>query len=135
VMEDYLRACQPGLAADIRQQGWGGERTDDLLRRMDHVLLPFKPTVVLDAYGVNDSLWDKYGPAAGEAYERNTTELARRLAAAGVRLVVSGTTSITAGPDWGEDKRVGPLTTNRSLADLNARGATTAKAIGVPFID
>jgi lysophospholipase L1-like esterase len=135
VMEDYLRASQPGLVADIRQQGWSGEQTSDLLKRMDTDLLPFRPTVVLDAYGFNDTLWGNYTPAATDAYGKNTAELARRLKAAGVRLVVSGTTSVVPSTDWHQDVRVGPHTTNHNLAELNARGAEVAKTADVSYIE
>ena len=134
LMELYLRACQRGLLKDFRQSGWSGQRTADLLARLDQDVLAFQPSVVLDAYGANDTLWDKYSPAAAAAYAKHTRQLGARLKKAGARLIVSGTTAAVGPPEWRQDKAMGVVQTNQILADLNAKARATAAEAGLPFI-
>ncbi len=77
--EDYLMMAQPELRAlDIEQFNWIG---GDLLTKLDADLLPFKPTVVVLAYGYADDT---------TTHEKGMTDLVGALKKAGVRLVVIG---------------------------------------------
>ncbi|MGD9646191.1 MAG: GDSL-type esterase/lipase family protein [Pirellulales bacterium] len=78
---------------DVRvvNQGVGGETTAGALARLDRDVLPVHPQIVVIMYGTNDC-WVDAGKQASrlsvEDYERNLTELVRRVRAAGAEPIL-----------------------------------------------
>lgn len=78
-IEDYLLACTPELGLQIFQFGWSGERAPGLANRMENDLVPWKPTVVTTAFGMNDGSYRPYIDAIGKAYEDGTRRIQDRM--------------------------------------------------------
>jgi lysophospholipase L1-like esterase len=89
-IEDYLLACTPELGLQIFQFGWSGERAPGFANRMDNDLVPWKPSVVTTAFGMNDGSYQPYTDAIGKTYEDGTREIQDRMKAIGARMVVGG---------------------------------------------
>ncbi len=87
-IEDYLLACVPQLELSCVQLGWSGERAPGFAERLEHDLLPLKPTVVTTCYGMNDGSYRAYEPAIGATYAKALRDIVTRLRQAGVTVVV-----------------------------------------------
>ena len=89
-IEDYLLACTPELDLQIFQFGWSGERAPGFANRMDNDLVPWKPTVVTTAFGMNDGSYQPYNDVIGKNYEDGTRRIQDRMKQLGARMVVGG---------------------------------------------
>ena len=87
-IEDYLLACTPELGLQIFQFGWSGERAPGFAVRMDNDLVPWKPTVVTTAFGMNDGSYQPYNDNIGKNYEDGTRRIQDRMKEIGARMVV-----------------------------------------------
>ena len=65
-IEDYLLACSPELNLHIFQFGWSGERAPGFANRMENDQVPWKPTVVTTAFGMNDGSYRPYNEDIGK---------------------------------------------------------------------
>ncbi len=88
MIETYLTVCQPQLQIDVRQYGWSGEKADGFLRRMENDCLRFQPTLATVCYGMNDARYRPFDIINGEVYRDNLTQVVRRFAGAGTRVIV-----------------------------------------------
>ena len=93
LMQNFLTAGYPERNIRVVNAGVGGNRTPDLLARLDADVIALKPNAVLIMIGVNDVGWgfDEFNPRrefpAGDGplgvplgvYEANLNELADRL--------------------------------------------------------
>jgi lysophospholipase L1-like esterase len=84
-IEDYLIMCQPVPGIRVAQFGISGEKAAGLLARMDHAVLPFRPTVVSICYGMNDGGNKEPDAAVAEEYRSKLGEVVDRFKASGVR--------------------------------------------------
>ncbi len=104
--EDYLMATQPTLRTiDIDQFNW---IAGDLSTKFDADVLPFKPTVVVLAYGYGDDQ---------TRHEKSMTDLVAAIKKDGVRLVVIGSPPAVDAADFQNDQA-------RADADNKVRSAT-----------
>ena len=78
-MEDYFLMCQPAPGLRAMQLGWGGEQTTGFLARLGTDLFPFKPTVVITCYGMNDGLYAPLTPEVADKYRSNQTAIVEAL--------------------------------------------------------
>ena len=80
-----------GREVRVVNQGVGGETTAGALARLDRDVLALKPAIVVVMYGTNDCWVDagkKESRLSEEEFERNLTELVKRLRAAGVEPIL-----------------------------------------------
>lgn len=131
-LEAALRA--QGRAVRVHNVGIGGERTDLALARLERDVISQRPDWVTVMYGTNDS-WVDAGQAesrlTAEAYAANLRELARRLQAAGIGVVL-----MTA-PKFGEQARRNGLgeDPNTRLARHLERCRAVARELRLPLVD
>ena len=89
-LEDYLLMCQPVEGLEVAQFGWGGQTAGDFLARLETDLFPYKPTVVLTCFGMNDGGYQALETATAERYRTAQTAMIRALKQRGVRTIVLG---------------------------------------------
>lgn len=126
----YVRLVASGLAAQgieitVIPAGVSGNKSNDMLARLDKDVLSKKPAWMTLSCGVND-VWHGANGVPLEDYKRNITEILDHCRQAGVRVVVLTATQIKL-----------PLTNpeNTRLADYNAFLRDIAKARSLPLAD
>jgi lysophospholipase L1-like esterase len=131
-MEVYLLACTPELELDIFQFGWSGERAPGFANRMDNDLVPWKPTVVTTAFGMNDGSYRPYTDAIGKNYEDGTQRIQDRMKEFGARMVVGGPGPVDL-DSWNKGKPEADKFYNENLGKLSAIAGKLAKERGFVF--
>lgn len=135
LIETYLTACVPQLEITVRQYGWGGEKTDGFLRRMDQDCLRFKPTIATLAYGMNDSRYRPFDVTNGEWYEDHYRAIVQKFKQAGTRVVVGSPGCAGKVASW-VDSRSGALDDhNLNLCALRDIAIEVAQSEDVAFAD
>ncbi len=126
----YVRLVASGLAAQgidvtVIPAGISGNKSNDMLARLDSDVLSKKPTWMTLSCGVND-VWHGAKGVPLDAYKKNITEILDKCQQAGVKVVVLTSTQIKL-----------PLTTpeNVKLADYNAFLRDIAKTRKLPLAD
>lgn len=126
----YVRLVESGLAAQgikitAIPAGLSGNKSNDMLARLDRDVLSKKPTWITLSCGVNDVMHGARGVEL-EAYKANITAILDRCQQAGVKVVILTATQIGL-----------PVTNpeNVKLAGYNAFLRETATARGLPLAD
>ena len=126
----YVRLVASGLASQgievtVIPAGVGGNKSDQMLQRLDKDVLGKKPTWMTLSCGVND-VWHGEKGIPLETYKKNITEILDLCHQAGVKVVVLTATQIKL-----------PLTSaeNVKLADYNAFLRDIAKSRNLPLAD
>lgn len=89
LLQRELRDDFPGLT--VVNQGIGGERTDQVLHRLEKDILSLRPDLVTVMYGTNDSYVDRgktVSRLSEEQFEKNLRLIVSRLTMANVKVVV-----------------------------------------------
>lgn len=133
-IEDYLLACTPELGLQIFQFGWSGERAPGFANRMDNDLVPWKPTVVTTAFGMNDGSYRPYDDGIGKTYEDGTRRIQDKMKEIGARMVVGGPGPVDL-DSWRRDKPDADKMYNDNLGKLGAIAGKLAKERGFVFAD
>jgi hypothetical protein len=133
MIEDYLTACLPQLKIEVRQFGWGGERTDGFLARMTNDCLRFKPTIATTCYGMNDHEYRPYESQIGDAYRRNSEAVVNAFKAHGVRVVLGSPGCVGNRSWWQPGATTEAL--NLNLCELRNIGVEIARQEHVGFAD
>ena len=131
-IENYLLACTPELELKIFQFGWSGERAPGFAHRMDNDLIPWKPTVVTTAFGMNDGSYRAYNEAIGRNYEQGTRRIQDRMKEIGARMVVGGPGPVDL-DSWRRDRPDEDKVYNDNLGKLSAIAGRLAKERGFVF--
>jgi lysophospholipase L1-like esterase len=159
----YARLVVAGLKAngvevEAVPAGVSGNKSNDLLQRLDRDVLARKPQWMLLNCGVNDvwhgvkgvplneiqastTKYERNGPKESEkgTYEKNITQIAERAQAAGVKVVILTATVIGENLAGEDNQRLAPYNDflrrfasekQIPLADLNARFQDRIKAAG-----
>jgi len=126
----YVRLVASGLASlgidiTVIPAGISGNKSNDMLARLDKDVLGKKPTWMTLSCGVND-VWHGAKGVPLDAYKKNITEILDKCQKAGVKVVVLTATQIKL-----------PLTSpeNVKLADYNAFLREIAKTRSLPLAD
>jgi lysophospholipase L1-like esterase len=126
----YVRLVASGLAAQgievtVIPAGIGGNKSNQMLERLEKDVLSKKPTWMTLSCGVND-VWQGKKGVSLEDYKKNITEILDRCQQAGVKVIVLTATQIKL-----------PLTNpeNVKLADYNSFLRETAQARQLPLAD
>jgi lysophospholipase L1-like esterase len=126
----YVRLVESGLAAQginvtVIPAGLSGNKSNDMLARLDKDVLSKKPTWMTLSCGVNDVMHGARGVEL-EPYKTNITAILDRCRQAGVKVVILTATQIGL-----------PVTNaeNVKLAGYNAFLRETAKARNLPLAD
>jgi acyl-CoA thioesterase-1 len=125
---------EAGVRAQVHNVGIGGERTDQVLERLEHDVISQRPQLVTVMYGTNDSFVDTGKTASRlteRQYEANLREIVRRLQAARIRVVVMTP------PKFGEEHRRNGVgeDPNLRLARYAARCRQVAAETGAGLVD
>jgi lysophospholipase L1-like esterase len=133
-MEDYFLMCQPVEGLRSTQFGWGGERAEGFLARIDSDVLPFKPTVATTCYGMNDGGYASMSQNTGDAFRQAMTASVEKLKAGGVREIIVGSPGCVdpaafAHPKTSADEY------NKTLDALRGIAQEVAQKEGVGFAD
>ena len=131
-IENYLLACTPELELQIFQFGWSGERAPGFAHRMDNDLIPWKPTVVTTAFGMNDGSYRAFNEAIGKNYEQGTRRIQDRMKEIGARMVVGGPGPVDL-DSWRRDRPDEDKVYNDNLGKLSAIAGRLAKERGFVF--
>lgn len=134
-IEDYLLMCQPAPRVTTVQFGWGGETSWQFLPRIEHDVLPFKPTVATIHYGMNDGGYAALTPEREKQFREAMTGAVRKFKDAGVRPVVASPGCVDT---HYFDKRYTPghhAVYNQTLATLRDIAREIASAENCPFAD
>jgi len=131
-IEDYLLACTPELQLNVFQFGWGGERAPGFANRMDNDLVPWKPTVVTTAFGMNDGSYRAYDDNIGKTYEDGTRRIQDRMKELGARMVVGGPGPVDV-DSWQRDQPDQDKIYNENLGKLSAIAGKQAGEHGFAF--
>jgi len=89
-IEDYLLMCQPVREIEVSQFGWHAQTAADFLAHLETDLLPFKPTIVMTCFGMNDGGYKALDDLAADNYRKAQTKTVQALKQAGVRVIVLG---------------------------------------------
>ena len=126
----YVHLVESGLAANgidikIIPAGISGNKSDQMLARLDGQVLKKKPEWMTLSCGVND-VWHGERGVPLEAYKKNITEIVNRCEKAGVKVMILTSTQISL-----------PVTNanNVKLADYNAFLHALAKERNLPLAD
>ena len=133
-IEDYLLACTPELELQIFQFGWSGERAPGFADRMENDLVPWKPTVVTTAFGMNDGSYRAYTDAIGKNYEDGTRRIQDRMKEIGARMVVGGPGPVDL-DSWKKDTPEEDRIYNENLGKLGDIAGRLAEERGFVFAD
>lgn len=139
-IEDYLLMCQPGPKPYVFTAGQSGEAAPSFVTRMDCDVLPFKPTVVLFCYGMNDGQYRAADPKVVENYKNAEGQIVDKLKQNGIRQIIVGSPGVVDSENFktngvskmGAD---GPTIYNQTLGGLAAAGKQVAADHGVAFAD
>jgi lysophospholipase L1-like esterase len=134
-VDDYLLMCRPAPRVTAVQFGWGGETSWQFLPRIEHDVLPFKPTIATIHYGMNDGGYAALTPEREKQFREAMTGAVRTFKAAGVRVVVASPGCVDT---HYFDKRYTPghhVVYNKTLATLRDVAREIASAEGCPFAD
>lgn len=91
-----------GVRVGVIPAGRGGDKSDQMLARLDKDVLSHKPQWMLLSCGVNDVYHAHIPGRKGvplEDYQRNMTEILDRCSAVGVKVILMTPTMITENPD------------------------------------
>lgn len=132
LLQKQLRA--EGISTEVSNTGIGGERTDQVLKRLDEDVLAKRPHLVTIMYGTNDSYVDKgktESRITADAYESGLTEIVTRLKAAGITPV------LMTEPSWAEGAGTNGLGEhpNVRLGPYMERCRSVAKAQDLLLVD
>lgn len=128
----YVRLVESGLKANgigitVLPAGVSGEKSDQMLARLEKTVLDKKPALMTLSCGVNDVWHQEKGKGVLlEDYKKNITEIADRAAKANVQLVLFTATLI------GTDLQ---SVSNIKAADYNAFLRDLAKERNLPLAD
>lgn len=111
----YVRLVEKALALnavpiEVVPAGVSGNRSNDMLARLQSDVLVHRPNWMLLSCGVNDVLKGKDGVPL-EDYKKNITSIVAQAQAAGIKVILLTATMVYEDPDNGE---------NRQLAGYNA---------------
>lgn len=136
-IEDYLLLCQPASAVRTHQFGWSGEAAPGLLKRLEHAVLPFQPTVATMVYGMNDGGYNATNPKNAAAFGETTEAIIRQLQTSGVRLVLVGSPGAVDTEKFKTWRlaKCSPEAYNQTLADLGAAAREAATRTGATYVD
>ena len=87
---EELFALYPQSGLEILNRGNGGDRTEQLLARIDGDIIAEKPDVVILEVGIND-VWHRFlaGPAVSkEEFCKNYEEIVSRLKGVGAKIII-----------------------------------------------
>jgi lysophospholipase L1-like esterase len=133
-MEDYFLMCQPVAGLRSAQFGWGGERAEGFLARIDSDVLPFKPTVATTCYGMNDGGYAPMNQNTGDAFRQAMTACVDKLKAGGVREIIVGSPGCVDPAAFAHPKTTADEY-NKTLDALRGIAQEVAKKEGVGFAD
>ena len=131
-----------GKGAQVVNAGIGGNTSSQMLARLDHDVLVYRPKVVVLMAGLNDAAYIDPGPKARSAprvsveeYARNLEEIIRRVRAAGGQVVLASPNPMTpkypyANSGWYQGKDI-----NAGLVPFVEASREVARRTGVPFVD
>lgn len=135
-IEDYLLMCQPSADLKAHQFGWGGERADGFLNRINAEVLPFAPTVATTCYGMNDGAYAPIDAGRQAAYRKSTEAIVKQFRAAGVRLIVIGSPGPVDSDTFDRFGRsIKAAAYNQTLADLKRIAGEVAHEQSAIFAD
>lgn len=127
IVEQYTLLRFPGRRVHFHNAGWGGDTAAGGLARMDRDVLPFNPTVLIVAYGINDIGWGtKADDAHKRAYLDGIRGIVEKAKARGCRVYVCSAAATAEAPDAAER---GPL---QAMCD---DGMALARELGEHSID
>ncbi len=132
--DGYLTMTMAGLKAigiDAKKigAGVGGNKSDNMLKRVDKDVISKKPQWMVLSCGVNDVWHQSKRPPAGidlESYKKNITEIVEKAQAADIKVIIMTATMITENAADGR---------NAKLAEYNAFLREIATAKGCIFVD
>lgn len=117
-----------GVKARKIGAGWSGNKSNNMLARLDRDVLKKKPRWMTFSCGVND-VWHGTKGVTIEDYKANVTKIFDKCAAAGVEVIVLTATMIGEDPEGSNNKKLAAYNDwlraeakrrNLRLADLNA---------------
>ncbi len=126
----YVRLCEAafkanGLDVKIFPAGISGNRSTQMLARLERHVLSKKPTYMTLSCGVND-VWHGKNGVPLEQYKENITKLVEKAQSAGVKVIILTATMI------GEDAQ---NANNKKLVAYNDFLRSLAKEKGMPLVD
>ncbi len=132
--DGYLTMTVAGLKAvgvDVKKigAGVGGNKSDNMLKRVDKDVIAKKPQWMVLSCGVNDVWHQSKRPPAGidlDSYKKNITEIIEKVQAADIKVIVMTATMLTENAADGRNAR---------LAEYNAFLREIATAKNCIFID
>lgn len=127
IVEQYTLLRFPDRRIRFHNAGRGGDTAAGGLARMDRDVLPFNPTVLIVAYGVNDIGWGtKADDAHKQAYLDGVRGIVGKAKARGCRAYICSAAATAEAPDAAER---GPL---QAMCD---DGMALARSLGERSID
>ncbi len=122
-----LRLLYPDAELEILNRGVGGERTQDLLARVERDVVAEKPDIVFLQVGVND-VWCRFSSGeevSPERFRQNYGELVSAILGCGAKLILVQPYALK----MGDKQRFRPY-----LAQFNAAIGDIAEANALPLI-
>ena len=140
LLERDLQKSAPG--AHVVNAGIGGNTSSQMLARLDHDVLVYRPKVVVLMAGLNDAAYIDAGPTARSTprvavadYARNLEQIIRRVRESGARVVLASPNPMTArypfaNFGWYKGKDI-----NSGLTAYVEASREVGRRTGVPFVD
>lgn len=133
-IEDYLLMCQPAHAQRILQFGFGGGTTPGFFSNLKPCLFPFKPTIVMTCYGMNDGNYKPVDQATLDLYRDITTQVITSFKENGVRDVVLASPGCVDSTIFNVNNTP-PAVYNQTLDAIRGVAREVAEKEGVHFAD
>lgn len=129
LLECYLHTRFPGKETELWNLAWPGEAAADADKRWGRDVAPYKPSLALLPYGLNDGHWGAWNQKISDAWLKSQRELIRVARAGQTRVVLVSPNPID--PDRRHNKDV----YNDTLAHLTADLGIVSSELKAPVID
>ena len=123
-----------GLNVEVLNQGIGGERTDQALKRLPQDILPLRPAIVVVMYGTNDSYVDigqSQTRISAQQFEDNLQAIIQSLRSQQIKVV------LMTEPRWGKTANPNGAAEhpNVKLEQFLERTRSVARKQQLPLVD
>lgn len=140
LLRESLQRLYPGQHIQVFGAGIGGQRSNDMLQRLQRDVLDLKPNLVTISVGVNDvwhGFYDNHPEGNGprgialDDYKRNVREMVRQIQALPASVVLLESTPIGEDPETLENRKARAY--NTALAEIASSERCTLVAFQKPF--
>ncbi len=131
IIETYILLCSGLKDVQVMQFGWGGERAEIYVRRMEANQKFFPANVATTLYGMNDGRYTAVNQKNSDEYATNSAKIAKFMKDNDVKLFAGSPGAV----DTDTFKRVAASVYNNTLNEFGKLGEKAATDNGAQFVN